>query len=184
MNKDKVFKYLAKRTQITGLQPVQITLFHFLWFCAIASCTFLGARFGHEYFGIIGAIAGGIAGFIIGFIIGHLPDKIGTMLMFREIERSSNEKLRVITSRKFWNFYTTLALLQLAARGEEVRQELPRIIDMLESESQLTRIFGWDALRLVFDKEAEVVADYNPRASVEDCRSKIAKLKAVLEGIT
>jgi hypothetical protein len=143
-------------------------------------CTCLGVGFGHKYFGTIGAIVGGITGLIIGFIIGYLLDKISTRSMFREIEGSSNEKLRAITEMKFWNFYTTLALLQLAARGEEVRQKLPRIIDMLESDSLLNRLYGWDALRLVFDKETEIIADYNPRASTEDCRSKIAKLRTAL----
>jgi len=51
---------------------------------------------------------------------------------------------------------------------------------MLESDDELTRVYGWDALRLVFNKETQIVGEYNPRASSEDCRSKVATLKATM----
>ncbi len=52
---------------------------------------------------------------------------------------------------------------------------------MLESEDKLERIYGWDALRLVFTQDSESASGYDPRASTEDCRAKIASLKATLD---
>lgn len=52
-----------------------------------------------------------------------------------------------------------------------------RIVKMLESDDELERVYGWDALRLVFTAEAKEMADYDPRAATEDCRDKVAKLK-------
>ena len=74
-----------------------------------------------------------------------------------------------------------MALLNLAARNEEVRNELPRILAMLESESVLTRRFGWDALRIVFDDETRLIGDYNPRASAVDCRRLVADLRGKID---
>ena len=51
---------------------------------------------------------------------------------------------------------------------------------MLESDEHLQRVYGWDALRLVFPEETKMAADYDPRAAPDDCRDKIAKLKATL----
>ena len=63
---------------------------------------------------------------------GTAPEWLSTRLMFRHIMRSSDEKLWQIVNLGFWNFYQTLALLQLAARGQNVRSQLPRIVKMLE----------------------------------------------------
>lgn len=68
----------------------------------------------------------------------------------------------------------------VAARGQNVRTQLPRIVKMLESDKELERIYGWDALRIVFPAETEMAADYDPHAAPEDCRNKIATLKAAL----
>jgi hypothetical protein len=74
-----------------------------------------------------------------------------------------------------------LALLQLAARGQDVRATLPKIVQMLDSDELLRRIYGWDALRLVFSEEAKKIEDYNPRSSAEDCRAKAAKLREIMK---
>ena len=58
--------------------------------------------------------------------------------------------------------------------------ELPRIMNMLESDSEQTRRYGWDALRIVFTEEYQVSADYDPRGSTEGCRRKIPTLRATL----
>ncbi|MEW6366385.1 MAG: hypothetical protein AB1714_17305 [Acidobacteriota bacterium] len=52
---------------------------------------------------------------------------------------------------------------------------------MIESELVLTRVYGWDALRLVYPKETRMMDGYDPRGSTEDCRSRTATLKAALE---
>jgi hypothetical protein len=72
--------------------------------------------------------------------------------------RCSKEELRAMVAADDWKFGHTMALLRLGALGEEVRQEIPRIVDMLESDSQLIRIYGWDALRIVFTEESSAVS--------------------------
>jgi hypothetical protein len=69
-----------------------------------------------------------------------------------------------------------MALLQLAARGHDVTPEFPRILAMLESDSVLTRRYGFDALRLVYTELFNKVPDYNPREPTQACRQKIAAL--------
>jgi len=53
-------------------------------------------------------------------------------------------------------------------------------VKMLESDSELTRIYGWDALRLVFDEESKVIQDYSPYGSTEECRRQTALLRQAL----
>ncbi len=163
-----------------GLQPTQITLFVVAWFVAVVIGGIGGANLGSELLGTGGAIAGGILGVVLGHVVGVIPDWLSTRLMFRHIARSSDEKLWKIVNLGFWNFYQTMALLQLAARGQDVRAQLARIVKLLESDNELERVYGWDALRIVFPAETKLVADYNPRAAPEDCRNRIAKLKATL----
>jgi len=148
---------------------------------AVAFCVAVGLALGLRYFGPAGLIVGGIIGFLVGHVVGCLPDRVSTKMFFRELERSSNAELRSMVAADDWNFQHTMALLHLAARNEDVHGELPRIIGMLESDSRLTRVYGWDALRIVFNKETEIIGDYNPRESAEECRSKAARLKATLE---
>jgi hypothetical protein len=70
-----------------------------------------------------------------------------------------------------------LALVHLAARGQDIYKALPRILLLLKSDSELERIYGWDALKLVFEREANAVEGYNPRSSKENCLCKIKKLE-------
>jgi hypothetical protein len=99
----------------------------------------------------------------------------------RKLWRSSNEELWRTVNLGFWNFTQTFALLTLAGRNQDVRTQLPRIITMLEADEELTRVYGWDALRLVFDNETKVIGEYDPRASTEVCRSKVAVLRQKIE---
>ena len=165
---------------MSGFQSTRVTLFEVLWFVALAAGGILGVGLGSDLFGRWGAIVGGIIGVVVGHVVGVVPDVLSTKLFFRQLARSSNEELWKIVNEKFWGFCQTMALLQLAARGQNVRTQLPRIVKMLESDGRLERIYGWDALRIVFPEETKIAADYDPRAAPEDCRTKIAKLKASL----
>lgn len=156
-----------------------------LWFFIAIFGGIFGFSTCIEFFGQFWGIVGGIAGLLIGFFIGYkiyaIIDRRGTRSLFREIKESSNDQLWNIVNMGFWNFYQTLALLNLAAREQDVTGQLPRIFDMLESENKLTRIYGWDALRLVFNKETELIGSYDPRASTKNCRDKVAKLRMLME---
>src|SRR5262245_12541952 len=132
------------------LQPTRLTLFVVLHLVARAFGLVVGASVGFKYFHIVGLVVGAMVGFLVGHILGYLPTWLRTQWMFRSIERSTNAALKDCLKCGEWNFYQTMALLQLAARKEDVQPYLPRIVLMLESEETLTRVYGWDALRIVF----------------------------------
>jgi len=140
-----------------------------------------GGYVGLSYFGMIGGIPGGLIGLFIGHVIGVLLDRRSTHLFFRKISRSSDEELWRIVNLGFWNLYQTMALLNLAARGQDVSGQLPRIIGMLESDNRETRLFGWDALRIVFCTEYKIIENYDPRSTTEECRKQVETLKASIE---
>ncbi|MCL4854608.1 MAG: hypothetical protein KJZ78_24880 [Bryobacteraceae bacterium] len=162
------------------LVPTQVTLFLLIQMLVAVGGSVIGVAIGKP-FGIVGAVVGAISGLLMGAFVGGLPDWLATRLLFRKVERSSNEELQDMVNLGFWNFCNTLAVLHLSARGQNVRSYLPRIVGLLESENMLSRIYGWDALRLVFNEETQVMEGYDPRGPVEDCRARTARLKAALE---
>jgi hypothetical protein len=159
-------------TRITIIQVIA------LFFIALGIS--LGYLVGIRFFGRAGGILCAIVGFFVGQVIARFIEQFVHRSMFKELEKSSNEQLWKIVSMSWWNFYQTIALLQLAKRGQDVRSRLPRIVDMLESNDRLTRIYGWDALRLVFTDLMAQVPGYNPRGSVEECRRSAAELRRSL----
>lgn len=163
-----------------GFQSTRVTLFEVLWLAAVIAGGIAGIALGSDWFGRGGAIAGGIIGVVVGHVVGVVPNVLSTKLFFRNLARSSNEELWKIVNEDFWAFCQTMALLQLAARGQNVRTQLPRIMKMLESDKELERVYGWDALRIVFPAETEMAAGYDPRTAPEDCRNRVARLKASL----
>jgi len=165
-----------------GFEHTRFGPIHVLWVVAVIAGASLGCWVGYRFLGGTGAIGGGIIGVVIGHVAVVSLDLHIHRLMMKELAASSNAELWSIVAGEDWNFRHTMALLNLGARGEEVRRELPRIIAMLESDSVLTRRYGWDALRIVFSEEYDIIPDYDPRGSTEDCRTKTATLKASLEG--
>lgn len=159
------------------LQPTQITLFVLLWFLMLVGGTVTGVVCGGQAFGVLGNIVGGVIGLVVGHVVGKLPDVLSTKWLLRKLWRSSDAELWRTVDLGFWNFTQTFALLTLAGRNQDVRTQLPRVIGMLEADDQLTRVYGWDALRLVFDNEANAMGGYDPRASTEACRLKVADLR-------
>ena len=160
------------------LQPTRITLFLLLWFIAIFTGGIVGSSVGLDCFGIPGGILGGLAGLFISYAVGARLHRLNQRRFFRKIQRRADDELWRIVHLGIWNFYQTAALLELAGRGHEVRDQLPRIIKMLESDDKETRIYGWDALRLVFNDETRTIGDYDPRSSTADCRAKVAAMMA------
>jgi hypothetical protein len=164
-----------------GFEHTRFGPIHVLWVVAVTAGAGLGCWVGYRYLGGTGCIVGGIIGVAIGHMAVVWLDLYMHRLMMKELAASSNAELRSTVEAEDWNFRHTMALLNLAARGEEVRRELPRIIAMLESDSVLTRRYGWDALRIVFSEEYNIIPDYDPRGSTEDCRRTTATLKTTLE---
>jgi hypothetical protein len=161
----------------------RITIFHILSLFFIFLGLGLGQMVGLHFLGGAGGVAGAIVGVILGYAISLIPEHIAHRSMFKQLETSSNEELWKIVNMSSWNFYQTVALLQLAARGQAVRSRLPRVVDMLESDQRLTRIYGWDALRLVFTELVAQVPGYNPRQSVEACRRNVGDFRRSLANL-
>ncbi len=153
----------------------RITIFNVMHWIGLAGGLVLGGM----YFGTSGAIIGGLVGFVLGYFVSLTLEDLADRAFFKEIDQSSNSKLWEIVGENEWNLRQSIALLSLGARGEDVQPVLPRIISMLESDSTLTRRYGWDALRLVYNEETNAIGDYNPRESVEECRRKVARLRAM-----
>jgi hypothetical protein len=129
----------------------------------------------------LGAIAAGLVVLIVAFALFEMV--FGwpfTRRRFRKIKGGSNEELWNIANCPYWNCWATVALTQLAARGEDVSGVLPRIIRMLDTSEYTERRQAFDAIRLVFLDEARAIEDYNPKSSYGDCRAKVARLKELL----
>jgi len=162
------------------LLPPPLSLFFVLCAVLLIAGVHLGIETGKHGFGVTGGIAGGILGFVIGFFVGAFPDCLMMLFLFRKIQKSTNEELRARVALPDWNFSNTLALRQLTDRGQDIRVELLRIIDMLESADQLARMDGWDALWLGTE-EYKLIEDYNPHNSILERRAKIEVLKAAIQ---
>lgn len=163
-----------------GYDYHRITVFHLVWLIVVTTGAALGLMVGQYYFATLGAIAGAVIGLLTGHIAVGVLHGAADRIWFRTLKRSSNAELWSIVAAGDWKFCHTMALLHLAARDEDVYRALPRIVGMLESDSRLTRAYGWDALRTVFSKETKIIEHYNPRESTEECRRKAAILKATL----
>ncbi len=159
-----------------AFEHTQLNLFLLLeWIGAVGGLC-VGLLLGLRHFGVPGAVLGAVVGLVLGTVLGKVPDWLAFRYSFREIQRSSDSKLREMISQGEWKFWHTMALLQLAARGQNIKPEFPRILAMLESDSVLTRRYGFDALRLVYTETYNKVPDYNPREPTEKCRQKVAAL--------
>jgi hypothetical protein len=128
----------------------------------------------------IGAVAAGLVGLSVGFLPFHLYDRIRSKRRIRRIKEASEEELWRMVDYSVWYVRSTVALIQLAARGKDVSRVLPRLIQMLDSSEYTTRRQAFGALRLVFFDEARAIGDYNPESSHGDCRDKVARLKELL----
>lgn len=163
-------------------QPARLTLFEVLAFCGLLLGVFLGIFLGHYFFEMTGAIVGAVFGGFLGIAIGILPKHFGQEQICKEMQQCSNEELKAKLEHHTWTFCQTLALLNLHLRGEDVQPYLPRVLKLLESNDHTTRLFGRDALALVYTPLAKELCDldYNPCASTEDCHSKVTKLQEKL----
>lgn len=165
-----------------GLELARISIFHVFHWSGIVLGVAAGVTLGLHWFDTIGVVIGGILGLIVGSLVGSLPDWIATKSAFKEFEENSIDELKEILKRDEWNFYQTMALLNLAARDEDVQGYLPCISRMLQSDKSLDRVYGWDALRLVFPLETKLIGDYDPKEPTKLCRVKVGRLDVSDEG--
>jgi hypothetical protein len=124
-----------------------------------------------------GGLVAGFVGFCAIMWIYRLPTRRYT----RKVKKASDEELREIVNRESWSFKSTIALLQLAARGQDVSGALPRIAQLLESVDYADRDRGSEALHWIFFDEDRATGGQNPYPSYGDCRFKAMRLRGSLD---
>lgn len=152
------------------------TLFHALVFVGLGIGAIFGARAGLAMFGAVGGVVGGVAGAIAGCTLGRIPHLLALRSVARDLRSKSVAELRV-DIQSLGCLAPNCALLELHRRGEDICQELPKVLDLLVSEDVVQRGRGWAALTSAFPALAEQVRDYRIGDSVDECRRKTEKLK-------
>jgi hypothetical protein len=152
------------------------TFFHLLALVGMVAGAVLGARAGLAMFGILGAVIGAMAGGVVGLIAGKLPFNLALGGVARCLARQSTSELRAA-----WKSGSTpvpnLVLLELRRRGEDIRSELPLLLEMLVSPDVGRRCLGWAALTSAFPELMEQLRDYRPADSLEECRKNSERLR-------
>jgi hypothetical protein len=152
------------------------TVLHFLVLLAICTGLALGLAAGEKLFGVAGGFIGALAGGYAGFIIGRLPERLMLQSLFLALARETSDALRSFLHSPNCQI-PNMVLMELQSRGEDILQELPAILSLLESEELRRRGRGWAALTTAFPDLAGHVRDYRISDSVDECRRKIAGLR-------
>src|SRR5687768_11937425 len=106
------------------------TLFHLLELVGFGVGLVLGMVGGAGLFGIAGGLGGAVVGGLLGFIIGRIPLVLGLFWLARDLTSQSTAELRSdLHSSKCLTL--NLVLLELRRRGEDIRCELPVVMDLL-----------------------------------------------------
>ncbi len=109
-----------------------------------------GARYGFVAFGSGGAVVGALSIGLLGFVIGRLPYAIIMARTKRQLTRESSARLRQ-RLRSGAEFYLSLFFLAaLMQRGEDVADELPAILSLVQSTDPERQRVGKESLRLAF----------------------------------
>ena len=152
------------------------TLFHLLVLAGIGFGLALGASVGSKLFGIVGGIIGAALGVYLGFVVGRIPEMLVLRLVVRDFRPKSSEELRAHLHSP--NCLTpNLVLLELRSRGENIRRELPVVVDLLTSEDVGRRGHGWAALTSAFPELVEKIHGYSVGDTVDECRRKTELLR-------
>ncbi len=152
------------------------TLFHVLVLAGFLFGGMLGVRVGSVLFGTVGGMFGGIVGAVGGIIMGRIPELLVLRSLKRDLSGKSTEELRAHL-RSPDCLTPNCVLLELRRRGEDIRCELPVVLDLLASENVGRRGSGWAALTSAFPELVERVPDYRIGDSVDECRRKTEILR-------
>jgi len=157
-----------------------ITLVDLIQMLAAIFGLMLGLVFGHDSFGVVGAIVGAIVGFLIGAYLGHWPRRLEIQRERKKFAVMTVEQLiQGLYDPKCWtpNFF----LMELKSRGEDIQKHYNLVLSMMESDtSPLKRQFGYAALLSAFPDQAQKLKGYSPASSPDDCKAKVSMLR--LEG--
>jgi hypothetical protein len=152
------------------------TLFDFWKLVGVIFGFAFGLAGGTRFFGVVGGITGALIGGYLGFVVGRVPEHLVLRSLIRHLRHKSVTELRACLHSPTC-LTPNCVLLELQHRGEDIRQELPRVLDLLVSEDVDRRGFGWAALASAFPELVGQVRDYRVGDSVAECRRKIEILK-------
>lgn len=157
-----------------------ITLFDILPLLGAGVGLIVGVVGGDRLLGMPGVISGALFGGALGFIAGHIPFVVALRMLSRELAAQPVTELRT-SLRSADCPAPNVILLELQRRGEDIRSELPVVLEMLVSEDSGRRGAGWAALVSAFPELAALIPDYRIFDPDETCRSKIERLRAQVE---
>jgi len=147
------------------------TIFHLLVLVGFVYGAIFGAHAGSALCGTVGGVVGAIAGCIVGVCVGRIPGFLTLLWLARGLRSKSTSELKS-DLRSESCVTPNCVLLELQRRGENIRPELPVVLDMLISENVGRRGLGWAALTSAFPDLAKQIQDYRIQDSVDDCRKK------------
>jgi len=131
-------------------------------------------------FGTGGAVVGAVLGVVVGRLVGKLPTFVMLKSLHCSLSKKSTEHLRA-DLRAERCLIPNVILLELSSRGENIMQDLPVVLDLLESEDRSRRGFGWAALTSAFPELVHRISDYQIYDTVDECRRKTQGLRDLAE---
>jgi hypothetical protein len=161
----------------TDFTIVMVTVFHVLPLIGACCGLVLGAVGGQSLGGVAGGMVGALVGCLSGLALGRLPLILVARSLNRDLAGKSTAGLRA-ELRNPAALTPNAVLLELRRRGEDIRPDLPVVLDMLVAEDFGRRARGWAALSSAFPEWAARLADYRGDSPVSDCRRKTERLRA------
>jgi hypothetical protein len=153
-----------------------MTLFDVLPSFGAATAAALGAALGARLIGIGGAAMGAAVGCMLGMIVGSMPYLLSLRLLRRSYNKKSVADLRADLRRPDC-FNANTILLELKARGEDIRTDLPIVLDLLTADDAMMRPIGWAALTTAYPELAATIPNYRIFDTPENCRKIVAVLR-------
>jgi hypothetical protein len=95
---------------------------------------------------------------------------------FVNLSSQTTEGLRSWLRGPDWPCYG-LALMELKRRGEDIKQDMMPVLNLLRSGSCDQRLNGWSILKQLYPDLAARAADYNPKETFEACKEKLTRLQ-------
>jgi hypothetical protein len=147
------------------------TIFHFIAFFGVVIGFAVGGIIGGKLYGMFGGLGGAVLGAYIGLVAGRLPGFFSKRALVKKIRHKTTDQLRAILhGNEFYLFHLVIA--ELAVRGEDIQKERGCVVQLLVSDNYAARVCGWQTLRCFFPEVAKRIAEYQPKDSIEVCRTK------------
>jgi len=120
--------------------------------------------------------------FILAAILGAGLVGFLTLRRFESMAGKSLDELRAYLRSPEWIFYRN-ALKELVRRGEDIKEDVLPILELVISDSKSKRTAGWMLLKEFYPDLASRVTDYKPLEPPEVCREKMQNifLRATLQ---